>query len=103
MPENAQWSDTIPKVPQEKIIQSFEASNYVRAVARPIEGLAADYQLLLDLRSFRIMGPSTAPAGDGRGAGSSSGGRERLLPGPGPRDNCARLAAGRPSVARAGR
>ena len=61
MPENAQWSDTIPKVLQEKIIQSFEASNYVGAVARPIEGLAADYQLLLDLRSFRLMGPSTAP------------------------------------------
>jgi phospholipid/cholesterol/gamma-HCH transport system substrate-binding protein len=55
------WSDTIPKVLQEKIIQSFEASNYVGAVARPMEGLAADYQLILDLRSFRIMGSSTSP------------------------------------------
>ena len=35
--ENAQWSDTIPKLLQEKIIQSFEASNYVGAVARPME------------------------------------------------------------------
>ena len=40
--ENVQWSDTIPKLLQEKIIQSFEASNYVAAVARPIEGLVAD-------------------------------------------------------------
>ena len=59
--ENAQWSDTIPKLFQEKIIQSFEASNYVGAVARPMEGLAADYQLLIDLRSFKITGPSAAP------------------------------------------
>ena len=59
--ENVQWSDTIPKLLQEKIIQSFEASNYVGAVARPMEGLAADYQLLIDLRSFQITGASAAP------------------------------------------
>jgi phospholipid/cholesterol/gamma-HCH transport system substrate-binding protein len=59
--ENVQWSDTIPKLLQEKIIQSFEASNYVGAVAKPMEGLAADYQLLIDLRSFQITGTPAAP------------------------------------------
>ena len=59
--ENVQWSDTLPKLLQEKVIQSFEASNYVGAVARPMEGLAADYQLLIDLRSFQIGGTAAAP------------------------------------------
>jgi len=59
--ENVQWSDTIPKLLQEKIIQSFEASNYVGAVAKPMEGLASDYQLLIDLRSFQITGTPAAP------------------------------------------
>jgi phospholipid/cholesterol/gamma-HCH transport system substrate-binding protein len=59
--DNAQWNDSVPKLLQEKIIQSFEASNYVAAVAKPMEGLAADYQLLIDLRSFKITGASTAP------------------------------------------
>jgi len=31
--ENVQWSDILPKLLQEKIIQSFEASSYVGAVA----------------------------------------------------------------------
>ncbi len=59
--ENVQWSDTIPKLLQEKIIQSFEASNYVGAVAKPMEGIAADYQLLIDLRSFQITGAPAMP------------------------------------------
>jgi phospholipid/cholesterol/gamma-HCH transport system substrate-binding protein len=57
--DNPQWSDTIPKLVQAKIVESFENSNYVGAVARPLEGLNADYQLALDLRSFEV---SNAPA-----------------------------------------
>jgi len=60
--ENAQWSDTIPKLLQERIIESFERSNYIGAVARPMEGLAADYQLLIDVRSFQIAGTPAAPS-----------------------------------------
>ena len=51
---------TVPKLLQEKIIQSFEASKYVGAVVKPMEGIAADYQLLIDLRSFQITGAPTA-------------------------------------------
>jgi phospholipid/cholesterol/gamma-HCH transport system substrate-binding protein len=52
--ENAQWSDTIPKLIQARIVQSFESSNYFAAVAQPIEGLTADYQLAIDIRSFEV-------------------------------------------------
>jgi len=56
--DNAQWSDSLPKLLQAKIIQSFENANYVRAVARPMDGLAADFQLLIEIRRFQI---STTP------------------------------------------
>ncbi len=59
--DNAQWSDNVPKLLQEKIIQSFENSNYLTAVARPMEGLNADYQLLIDIRNFQVSVPA-APA-----------------------------------------
>jgi phospholipid/cholesterol/gamma-HCH transport system substrate-binding protein len=51
---NGQWSENLPKLVQEKIIQSFENANYLGAVARPLDGLTADYQLLLDIRNFQI-------------------------------------------------
>src|SRR5262249_810233 len=52
--DNAQWSDTIPKLLQARIVQSFENSNYLGAVARPMEGLTADYRLPIDVRSFQV-------------------------------------------------
>src|SRR5262249_8176397 len=52
--DNAQWSDTIPKLLQARVVQSFENSNYLGAVARPMEGLTADYQLAIDVRSFQV-------------------------------------------------
>jgi phospholipid/cholesterol/gamma-HCH transport system substrate-binding protein len=51
---DAQWSDSLPKLLQAKIVQSFENANYFQA-ARPTEGLTADYQLLIDIRSFQVM------------------------------------------------
>jgi phospholipid/cholesterol/gamma-HCH transport system substrate-binding protein len=57
--DTAQWRDNIPKLLQAKLIESFENSNYLAAVARPMEGLNADYQLLIDIRNFQIS-PATA-------------------------------------------
>jgi phospholipid/cholesterol/gamma-HCH transport system substrate-binding protein len=57
--DNAQWSDTIPKLLQAKIIQSFENANYLGAVARPMDGLTSDYQLLIDVRDFRVSPSAT--------------------------------------------
>ena len=51
---NAQWSDTVPKLVQAKIIQALDNSGYLSAVSRPMDGLAADYQLLIDIRAFQI-------------------------------------------------
>lgn len=51
----AVWSDSLPKMMQQKIIQSFDNSRYVGAVARPMEGLNADYQLLIEIRNFQIV------------------------------------------------
>jgi ABC-type uncharacterized transport system auxiliary subunit len=51
---DAQWSAPLPKLLQAKIIQSFENADYPQVVARPTEGLTADYQLLIDLRSFQV-------------------------------------------------
>jgi len=56
--ETARWSDSLPKLIQAKILQSFENSKYLAAVARPGDGLNSDYQLLIEIRSFEI---ATAP------------------------------------------
>ena len=49
-----QWSDNLPKLVQQKLVQSFENANHLQAVARPLEGLIADYQLLVDIRRFEL-------------------------------------------------
>jgi phospholipid/cholesterol/gamma-HCH transport system substrate-binding protein len=53
--ENAQWSDALPKMIQEKIVQSFENASDLRTVSLPADGLNADYQLLIDLHSFQLV------------------------------------------------
>jgi phospholipid/cholesterol/gamma-HCH transport system substrate-binding protein len=53
---NAQWSDTIPKLVQAKVIQTLDNSGYLGAVSRPLDGLSADYQLLIDVRAFQVAG-----------------------------------------------
>jgi phospholipid/cholesterol/gamma-HCH transport system substrate-binding protein len=57
---NAQWSDTVPKLIQAKVIQALDNSGYFSAVSRPLDNLAADYQLLLDVRAFQIAGGEDA-------------------------------------------
>jgi len=55
---NGQWSDSLSRMMQEKIIQSFENAKLIRAVTRPNEAVTADFQLLTDIRKFQI---ATAP------------------------------------------
>jgi phospholipid/cholesterol/gamma-HCH transport system substrate-binding protein len=52
---DARWSDNIPILLQEKLIQSFENAGYSQAVSRPRDGFDAAYQLLLDVRSFSLV------------------------------------------------
>ena len=51
---DAQWSDMLPKVLQTKIIRSFEDANLFAGVTRPLEALATDFQLLIDIRKFQM-------------------------------------------------
>lgn len=51
---DAQWADSIPKLLQAKLIQSFENDDITHAPLRSMDGLEADYQLLVDIRSFQI-------------------------------------------------
>jgi len=48
----SQWSDRLPKLVQAKLIETFENTKRVRAVAKPGEGLVIDYQIVSDIRSF---------------------------------------------------
>jgi phospholipid/cholesterol/gamma-HCH transport system substrate-binding protein len=57
----AEWSDSTPKLVQEKIIQSFE--NAGLAVARSSENVTADNQLFVDLRKFQLS-VSASPSAD---------------------------------------
>jgi phospholipid/cholesterol/gamma-HCH transport system substrate-binding protein len=62
--DNGQWSDSLPKLVQAKVVQSFENANFLRTVARPFEGLTGDYQLLLDIRTFQLSASAEAPSAD---------------------------------------
>ena len=48
----SQWSDRLPKLVQAKLIETFENTGRVRAVAKPGEGLVIDYQVVSDIRSL---------------------------------------------------
>jgi phospholipid/cholesterol/gamma-HCH transport system substrate-binding protein len=78
--DTAQWSDTIPKMLQARIVQSFENSKYVGAVAKPMEGLAADYRLVIDIRSFQVaLNPTRSPEAQVEFAASIVGDNGRIV------------------------
>jgi phospholipid/cholesterol/gamma-HCH transport system substrate-binding protein len=54
----AKWPDTLSRVLQSRIIQSFENAKYLNVIGRQPEGLVVNYQLLIDLRRFQV---STSP------------------------------------------
>ncbi|WP_108003013.1 ABC-type transport auxiliary lipoprotein family protein [Mycoplana dimorpha] len=58
----AQWSDSLPKIVQAKLVQAFETTGALGGVGKPGEGLAIDYQVVTTLRTFEVRtnGPATA-------------------------------------------
>ena len=52
--EGGQWSDSLPRLLQLRIMQSFENAGYGGNIGRASEGLTTDQQLVVDLRSFQI-------------------------------------------------
>jgi phospholipid/cholesterol/gamma-HCH transport system substrate-binding protein len=59
---DAQWSDTLPKLVQMKLIRGFEDANLFAAVNRPLDGLSADVQVLMDIRKFQMTSSPVASA-----------------------------------------
>ena len=52
---NARWADSLTKLVQSRIVQSFENTGSLSEVSRPIEGGAPDYQLSTEIRKFQIV------------------------------------------------
>ena len=59
---NAQWADTIPRLLQARLIQSFENYDIAHAPLRNGEGAEVDYQLLIDIREFQVAAATTPTA-----------------------------------------
>lgn len=51
---SAQWPDVLTKVVQMRVVQSLENAGYTRVLARSLDGVTADYQLVLDVRRFQL-------------------------------------------------
>ena len=51
--DDSQWSDSLPKLVQSRLVQTFENAGFDR-VGNDTQGLTADHELLVDIRSFRI-------------------------------------------------
>nr|WP_246329516.1 ABC-type transport auxiliary lipoprotein family protein [Chthonobacter rhizosphaerae] len=48
------WSDELPSLVQAKLVRAFEDSGKAKAVGRPGESLAIDYQVIVDIRAFEL-------------------------------------------------
>lgn len=49
----AQWSDRLPRIVQARLAETFQRSGRI-GVGKPGQGLAIDYQIIIDIRSFEI-------------------------------------------------
>lgn len=52
--KGAQWADRLPEVVQARLAESFEASGRFGGIGLPGDGLAIDYQVIVDVRAFEI-------------------------------------------------
>lgn len=51
----AQWSDRLPRLVQSRLVETLEASGRVRAAGRPGQGMAADSQIVMEIRAFDYL------------------------------------------------
>ena len=51
----SQWSDSLTKMVQAKLVQAFENTGRLGGVGTPGQGLAIDYQIVTDIRSFEVQ------------------------------------------------
>lgn len=50
-----QWADRLPRLIQTRLIQSLENARQLGAVSRPGDRVAADYQLISEIRAFEVQ------------------------------------------------
>jgi cholesterol transport system auxiliary component len=51
----SQWSDSLTRMVQAKLVQAFENTGRVGGVGKPGEGLAIDFQVATDIRAFEVQ------------------------------------------------
>jgi cholesterol transport system auxiliary component len=52
--KGVQWADRLPQVVRARLAETFQKSGRFGGVGQPGEGLAIDYQVITDIRSFDI-------------------------------------------------
>jgi cholesterol transport system auxiliary component len=52
--KDAQWTDTLPRLLQSRLIQSFENGHLLRSVGYPSQGISANVVLASEIRRFEI-------------------------------------------------
>lgn len=52
--KGAQWADRLPLVVQAKLAETFQRSGSFAGVGKPGEGLAIDYRVITEIRSFGV-------------------------------------------------
>jgi len=53
--KGAQWADRLPRIVQARLAETFQLSGRFGGVGKPGEGLAIDYQVIVDVRSFEVQ------------------------------------------------
>jgi cholesterol transport system auxiliary component len=60
--KGAQWADRLPKIVQARLAETFQRSGEFRGVGKPGEGLAIDYQVIVEIRAFEVRVDGSAHA-----------------------------------------
>jgi len=60
--KGAQWADRLPRIVQARLAETFQRSGGFGGVGRPGEGLAIDYQVVAEIRSFEVRVDGAARA-----------------------------------------
>ena len=53
--KGAQWADRLPRLLQNRLVQTFENAQLTRHVSRPGDGIAADRSLAWEIRRFEVQ------------------------------------------------
>ena len=52
--KGAQWADRLPRIVQARLAETFQRSGNFGGVGKPGEGLAIDYQIIVEIRAFEV-------------------------------------------------